>query len=66
MKEFLGNSLLFGANAPFVEGLYEAYLEDPTSVSAEWRGYFDRHAHRGAGGIAGHGHPVAAVAGGRG
>jgi 2-oxoglutarate dehydrogenase E1 component len=42
MKEFLGSSYLFGGNAPFIEALYEAYLENPESVSAEWRGYFDQ------------------------
>ena len=34
MKEFLGNSYLFGGNAPFIEELYEAYLENPESVDA--------------------------------
>jgi 2-oxoglutarate dehydrogenase E1 component len=42
MKEFLGSSYLFGANAPFIEGLYEAYLDNPESVSPEWRRYFDQ------------------------
>ncbi len=41
MKTFLENSHLFGANAPFIEELYENYLEDPTRVDAEWRSYFD-------------------------
>ena len=41
MKEFLGNSYLFGANAPFIEALYDAYLADPQSVEPRWRGYFD-------------------------
>ena len=41
MKQFLGNSYLFGANAPFIEALYEAYLQDPHSVEPRWRGYFD-------------------------
>ena len=41
MKQFLGNSHLFGANAPFIEALYEAYLQDPQSVEPRWRGYFD-------------------------
>jgi 2-oxoglutarate dehydrogenase E1 component len=41
MKEFLGNSYLFGSNAPFIEALYEAYLKDPQSVEPRWRGYFD-------------------------
>ena len=42
MKEFLGNSHLFGGNAPFVEQLYEQWLEDPQSVAAQWREYFER------------------------
>ena len=41
MKTFLENSHLFGANAPFIEDLYERYLLDPSSVSAEWKSYFD-------------------------
>ena len=41
MKEMLGNSYLFGSNAPFIEALYEAYLKDPQSVEPRWRGYFD-------------------------
>jgi 2-oxoglutarate dehydrogenase E1 component len=41
MKEMLGSSYLFGANAPFIEALYDAYLKDPASVEPRWRGYFD-------------------------
>ena len=41
MKESLSTSYLFGSNAPFIEELYESYLVDPASVSAEWRAYFD-------------------------
>ena len=41
MKELQGNSYLFGSNAPFIEALYEAYLDDPQSVEPRWRGYFD-------------------------
>src|SRR6476659_3783515 len=41
MKEFLGNSYLFGSNAPFIEQLYESYLKDPQSVEPRWRSYFD-------------------------
>ncbi len=41
IKESRGTSLLYGANAPFVEGLYEQYLKDPQSVEPRWRGYFD-------------------------
>ncbi len=42
MKELQSNSYLFGANAPFVEELYEAYLDDPETVAPEWRRYFDQ------------------------
>ncbi len=40
-SELRGNSYLFGANAPFIEALYERYLEDPTAVEPRWRTYFD-------------------------
>ncbi len=42
MKESLSSSYLFGANAPFIEELYEAYLDDPQSVPEPWRDYFDK------------------------
>jgi len=42
LKEYLGTSYLFGANAPFIEELYESYLADPDSVPQEWRRYFDQ------------------------
>src|SRR6186713_1522452 len=41
MKEFEASSHLYGANAPFVEELYERYLADPASVAPEWRQQFD-------------------------
>src|SRR5215471_9319085 len=41
MQEFQQTSTLFGGNAPFIEELYELYLGDPASVSADWRAYFD-------------------------
>src|SRR5262245_18865012 len=41
MKEMLGDSYLFGANAPFIEALYETYLKDPGAVEPRWRSYFD-------------------------
>ena len=37
MKEFFANSYLFGGNAPFVEQLYEDWLENPQSVPAQWQ-----------------------------
>lgn len=42
MNQLFGTSLLFGGNAPFVEELYENYLDNPASVSGEWRDYFDK------------------------
>ena len=42
MKQMLGNSYLFGANAPFIEELYESYLANPASVADVWRDYFDK------------------------
>jgi len=41
LKDFEATSHLFGANAPFVEELYERYLGDPASVAPEWRQQFD-------------------------
>ena len=41
MQEFRANSYLFGGNAPYVEELYEAYLDNPGSVPDNWRAYFD-------------------------
>jgi 2-oxoglutarate dehydrogenase E1 component len=42
MKQMLGNSYLFGANAPFIEELYETYLNNPADVTPAWRDYFDK------------------------
>jgi 2-oxoglutarate dehydrogenase E1 component len=36
------NSYLFGGNAPYVEELYEKYLDNPASVPDKWRAYFDQ------------------------
>ncbi|MDP2241725.1 MAG: 2-oxoglutarate dehydrogenase E1 component [Burkholderiales bacterium] len=41
MKQLFGTSYLYGANAPFIEALYDAYLKDPQSVEPRWRSYFD-------------------------
>ena len=40
MKEKFGSTYLFGGNAPFVEELYEAWLEDAASVPESWNQYF--------------------------
>ncbi|HMS80182.1 MAG TPA: 2-oxoglutarate dehydrogenase E1 component [Burkholderiaceae bacterium] len=41
MKAFQSSSYLFGGNAPYVEELYESYLNNPGSVPEQWREYFD-------------------------
>lgn len=38
----MDDSLLSGTNAPFIEGLFEAYRQNPDSVPPEWHGYFDQ------------------------
>ena len=42
MQQFRASSYLFGGNAPFVEQLYEQWLEDAQSVPVQWRDYFER------------------------
>ena len=34
-------SFLFGENIPYIEQLYESYLDDPSAVSGQWREYFE-------------------------
>ena len=41
LLEQLASTPLSGANASYVEALYEQYLRDPASVDAAWRSYFD-------------------------
>ncbi|HEY9459869.1 MAG TPA: 2-oxoglutarate dehydrogenase E1 component [Paralcaligenes sp.] len=43
--ELQSNSYLFGGNAPYVEELYELYLDNPGSVPDRWRSYFDQLQH---------------------
>ena len=45
MQSYRGTSYVFGGNAPYVEELYEAYLNDPGSVAETWRTYFDSVQH---------------------
>ncbi|VFR55330.1 2-oxoglutarate dehydrogenase E1 component [plant metagenome] len=45
-KESSSTSYLFGGNAPYVEELYEAYLDNPGSVPDNWRDYFDQLQHQ--------------------
>ncbi len=41
LADLLAGTPLFGSNAPYVESLYERYLQDPHGVTADWRQYFD-------------------------
>ena len=45
MQEYRANSHLYGGNAPYVEEMYEAYLDNPGSVPENWRSYFDALQH---------------------
>jgi len=45
MQEYRVNSHLYGGNAPYVEEMYEAYLDNPGSVPENWRSYFDALQH---------------------
>ena len=40
IDKFRETSALNGANQTYVEEMFESYLEDPSSVSAEWQKYF--------------------------
>ncbi len=41
MRALWSTSLLDGGNLGYLEDLFEAYLQDPSSVDDEWRRYFD-------------------------
>ncbi|MFC3095493.1 2-oxoglutarate dehydrogenase E1 component [Alteromonas sediminis] len=42
MQAWWDSSHMAGANAPYIEEMYEAYLDDPQGVSQEWREVFDK------------------------
>jgi 2-oxoglutarate dehydrogenase E1 component len=44
-QAYQSNTHLFGGNAPYVEEMYENYLENPGSVPDSWRDYFDALQH---------------------
>ncbi|MBB1061825.1 2-oxoglutarate dehydrogenase E1 component [Marilutibacter spongiae] len=50
LKQFSQSSQL-GANAAYIEDLYEQYLVDPDSVGAKWKAYFDDFKGREAGDV---------------
>ena len=60
MKEFEASSQLFGANAPFIEDLYERYLADPQSVGGSWKALFDSWQAEGRGKDVAHSRIIAA------
>lgn len=39
---FAETSFLYGSNAAFIEDLHEKWANDPSSVSGEWRAFFDQ------------------------
>ncbi len=51
-EKFLENSGLYGANAAYLEDLYESYLKDKSSVSEKWQEYFREYAKYSGGDIA--------------
>ena len=60
--EQLAGTALFGANASYLEALYEKYLHNPSSVDAAWRTYFNALPGSGQAERA-HGPVIAALAG---
>ncbi len=42
MMTLWASSHIAGANASYVESLFEDYLRDPNTIPPEWRDYFDR------------------------
>jgi len=41
LNAWWGSSPLAGANAPYIEALYEQFLQDPQSVDERWRRFFE-------------------------
>jgi len=42
LDQLIENSAIYGSNAAFIEGLYEQYLKEPSTIDGKWRDYFDR------------------------
>ena len=51
IREFSESSQLAGGNADYVESLYDAWLADAASVSAEWASYFETFKGRQSGDV---------------
>lgn len=41
MQKLWDSSHLYGGSAPWLESLYESYLQDPADIEPEWQQYFD-------------------------
>ena len=41
MSEYMSDSHTSGGHLSYLEDLYESYLQDPDSVSEEWKTYFN-------------------------
>ena len=51
IREFFESSQLAGGNADYVESLYDAWLANSSSVSAEWAAYFETFKGRESGDV---------------
>jgi 2-oxoglutarate dehydrogenase E1 component len=51
IREFFDSSQLAGGNADYVESLYDAWLADTSSVSADWGRYFETFKGRESGDV---------------
>ncbi len=49
MELLWGTSHISGGNAAYVEEVYESFLRDPSSVSQDWRDYFEKLPQNGKG-----------------
>ncbi|WIM07030.1 MAG: 2-oxoglutarate dehydrogenase E1 component [Candidatus Nitricoxidivorans perseverans] len=61
MERLPDNSHLFGANARFVEDIYEKYLDNPGAVDPDWRACFDGLSGASATGVADNGEKQSGV-----
>ena len=41
MSDYMSDSHTSGGHLSYLEDLYESYLQDPNSISEEWKSYFN-------------------------
>ncbi len=41
MSDYMSDSHTSGGHLSYLEDLYESYLQDPNSISEEWKTYFN-------------------------